>query len=227
MDLCSTELRFFSFSAGTQKSVSTLHLLQFAVQTAQVFISAAAFYKRDFNLKCLIMSGIHMSFKVTVFINESQRWYSFFSVIVTLNAPINNQFNNHFCLIAFDQQREIVLKDLLKVAVHADLWLLCKSIMATRPSKDALWEPGSSEQGFRACDCGCVECCIHQRRTEMCNFHTCLQDMSTTRKVNCAQAFKELIKIFCHQTVSAATVDLLQQVVWWYIICVSHDYFIM
>lgn len=69
---------------------------------------------------------------------------------MTLNAPINNQFINHFCLVAFDQQREIALKDLLKVAVHADLWLLCKSIMATPPSKDAVREPGSSEQSFRA-----------------------------------------------------------------------------
>lgn len=63
MDLCSTELKGNNcevkrfFSAGTQKRGSTMRLLQFVVKTAQVFISAAAFYKRDFNHKCLITSG--------------------------------------------------------------------------------------------------------------------------------------------------------------------------
>lgn len=73
MDLCSTELSFFFFSFLQEHKNGGSTLLQFAVKTAQVSICAAAFYERDFNLKCLIMSGIHMSFRITVFINESQR----------------------------------------------------------------------------------------------------------------------------------------------------------
>lgn len=59
--------------------------------------------------------------------------------------------------MAFDQQREITPKDVLKVALHAILWLLCKSIMTTLPSKQADREPGNSALAI-------IERCKHQRQ---------------------------------------------------------------